>query len=1509
MKNGEKVHAGRLTAMAIALFLFVASVALATGPEVQPLVSLTYSPDSGIPVTLEAMPFAYEGAEGAYWLYLPPEAVHYLASAILQIQDETERYAGGFSPASGQLLSDLGFENAGSSPLHAVPIEYHALDERGEAVAVFWVFVSIEAQEPELPTEEPSSATVMLRYFDEDGVEFEQATLLELTPGEHQVPPSPRQLPEGYELISPALVSVRVDAQGANPSEIVFRYRRTVSVEEPAVAVEVSVAYKDEAGKVIAWGQSVLCAPFELTRITATPEILPEGWTLSGPDVVEVWVDKEGASPQEAVFRVRRSEPLEEPPVALAQEVPIYYLDESDRPIAPAGSIRCEPWVETQVVANPVGLPEGYELASPGVQIVYVDQDGARPTAVVFTYKKMEGLPQESLQETPSDPPLDEPESTPWNVTDPPGTPVPDGVPINLWSEVVSKSVNFRKEASTKSAMQGTFPEGHRFFVLEQKTIGSEVWYRAMTEGREGFVMAEFLRLFSKEESDSFQQTLPTPAPEAVWTQEPVISGPVEITIHFVDEAGEPVASPVEYVCQDGTNTVAADPADLPEGYELIGDAVQYVRVAENRADPPMLTFVYRYAGHVATPAPTKTPEPAPQVAIVNVFYRDQDGKTLHSETATCVEGESNIIHSFPGLLEQEAPGRYELADAAQKTVSVDRDGVASPPEIIFLFKDLHKEITKEIAVHYRLEGSGEAVAPSGVEMCRVGGNDIFARPSGLPDETYELVSENPQRVSLSEDGVLTPAELVFLYIQVPPKPTDTPTPATPEPSPVPDGVPIDLWAETTSNVNFRSSPSDASTSNRIENLKKGTKLWAYDRQTVDGKSWYAVRVNGRDGFIMADFVSLYSQQESDAYQRSLKTPMPTQTAELLDEPTQPPEETATSTPEATSVPSPTATSQIYQGYALTLRQVALRTGISEKDETILATLPADTLLRIWGQASVNGVIWDSAEAIAWAQTGFVPDDALRHISAEEAQPYLNMLKPLETATPAPTAQPVSVSGYAMVLGANVPMRSYFNTNAEITAMLPADSIVEVLGQEYSQDESWHIAGYAGRFGYIREDQLRMLNALEQVGYLESLKTPTPSPLPTETVSPTTSDSLSSYGYVNTDNVRLRKEPGSGAQLKMMQNNAFALVLGTVIQDGELWYRINQGGTEGFVMGKFFNVLPLGQLQTFLQSEAYLSANTLSANTVSTSSSITSVEDFNKTVWQNPTLMAQASYEPFNPLGTPTPSVEAIMTPELSPSPTLEALASFAPMPTTEPQTQRTSSFSAWAAIGIVAVLGGGGGYAYYLYRENRKRAAQRAAQRRQQQTQQASYTASGQPYARPAQPRGGATSPYDPPRPRSPVPQHGTLPYQSQKGSAPAQQTAAFRSPGGGTAGQSTGATPYVKPVGGLDPTQPAAAFRPPEARPPGQPGSTVPYARPSAPGPTQPETAFRPLGGGAAGQAGSTAPYKQPTGAPARTTDPAKMPTPPPGTGSSQATEASETKQPAPETRRRRSDRHSSG
>jgi uncharacterized protein YgiM (DUF1202 family) len=1591
----------KLTAWGLCLFIILGVLAPIYAAEVQAPVSfsLNWLRSDGSQREAVAEPVAYPGFENSYWLYIDEEALG--ADAALNLIDLLGQYPGGFalleasSLESGTPLSALPYQDAGNA-LGDMYLTILALGVQGETLAEYRLYFSISAIEPEPPqAEEPPAVGVVdvpVLYLDISGQPVAEQTWASCQPNAVTPVTAPMTIGE-YTLVGDMAQNVTVDADGVpSHQEVVFTYQKAVQ------AVTIPVYCYDEFNQLIGDHQYTVTVSPGASEIVSAREI--DGYTLADgmPHEVTVTVDADGIpSAEQVTFMYRK--------VVEAVTIPVYCYDEFNQLIGDHQyTVTVSPGASEIVSAREI---DGYTLVDgmPHEVTVTVSADGILSAEqVTFMYRKA-SVPQADqlllgLQDQDDTEASDVPD-VPGEPDAPVAQPIPiiDNDPINRWAVVTASSVNFREGSSKNTDILVKLLRDDMLFIHYQETHSDGPWYKAIAKGRDGYVMAEFVRLLDEEESAAYNATLASPAPTVLPveteipepttepileptteptakptleptteptakptleptteptakptleptteptaeptteptteptiepTQEPmetpVISSPIDITVLYVDEAGHEVAQRQVVQCVDGTNSVEAKPIGLKEGYTLTGDPIQYVIVKNNVADVQSITFVYTRAVAKAT----EVPAPAPKVKIVYVYYRDQSDNTLFTESVSCYQNENNIIFADPSKVPGNKDGRYTLNDVPQKSVLVDNAGNANPAEVIFRFADTWVNLETKVKVHFRT-AEGETLAPSKEEAVVLGVNDVYARPDALPNG-YTLVMAQPQKVTMAQDGSLSPAEVIFIYQRTETVVTASPTPAeitysldpmdayayprsdainfrsspfitgdnvlsvvsrndlahitgslvneqdelwyyadingtkgfikesvvriltehevaalmgytpSPEPEPtaqptaIPDGEPIDLWGEVLKgSVRFRSAPAKAR-GNIVLTLNKGDKVWVYTQKTEDGEPWYHAKANNKDGYVMAELVRLYLLEESEKYQLQLATPMPTQEPPATTVPEATPEATdaPTQEPEATEVAMPADTLLPYQGYALTTQQVALRSGSSEEDDTILETLPAETLLYLWGQTQVGDVVWNSVEALAIARSGFVPDSALRRISGEEAEYHRSLFQPVQTASPEPSPPPQVETGYAITLGDNVPLRRHYDTYAEIDSLLDGSIIVSVLGQEYTQDMTWHLVQYGERYGFIRADQLRMLNEAETAGYLESLKTPLPT-MPPVTFPPVSQDSPSSYGYVNADNVRLRKEPSTDSPVnKMMNKNAFALVLGSVRQPDGIWYHINQSGTEGYVLESYFTVLPLNQLTSYLKSSDYLGANTSAAALPgSAPAQITSVEDFNTGVWKNPAL-AQASYEPFVPPGTSTPLIEAIETPAASGEPTEYPLPSFVPTASEMPDRAKSSSFPVGLlAVGIVAVLGGGGYYAYYMYRDNQKRAAQRAAQQRQQ-AQQAGRQA-GQPSTRPAARQPGYTSPYMPPQPRPPAQGPGTPPPATGPYRPPQQPGSVMGPPQPGA--PKTGTAPHTQLVPpnatrGLQGSVQTPYFRPvqpqqmPEAKPsiPGQPAA----------------------------------------------------------------------------------------
>ena len=1160
------------------------------------------------------------------------------------------------------------------------------------------VFVNVTAQGADVPeitfhyVRRVSDVPVPVYYRDLQGVDLLAPVQQMCHAGDNEIA---APVLEGY-VPDMQTRHVTVTAEGANPDQVIFVYAPLATetptptqtptptetaaptptptpTDPPAPAIaetSVPVYYVDNLGNLLAQAEASVIQGENYIQFN--PDRVSSAYVLQGEQTVRVTVDASGVcAPDSVTF-------LFIAPV----DVTVRYLDFESRQVAEPQTVRCMAGVNP-IDSNPQGLPEGYILADDGRKYVTVDENGADAQEIVFLYAP--------AVQTPTD------------------TPEPSLALVPVYYRTTTGSEPFYVDNTVKCFTGTNTVEANADFVPEG--------YRP--EGPTSVTV-------TVDENGAA-------SPASVEFVYNVSDMTRSVMVYYRGENGQDLAAPQSVAVGVGDRRVAADPALIPEGWQIAGESEYSVRLDEDGTlTPDYLVFTLRQIP--ATEAPTT--QPSPTVAPLDYPMYDMDAYCYPKNDGTA-------LRSFPADDDANLIGRANQG-----------------------------------------------------ELTHVDGYVVNSL-----NETWYIVTVGDQTGYMRDSQVrlLTQEDLNALF--------GTPVPATPSPvpeTPIPDGAIIDRWASLTADsVNFRAEASKQSKTQGKYN--RNQKIFIYDSITMNGEKWYRANIGGRDGYMMARYIDLMSGADSAAYQATLATPMPVRTEAPTDAPaTQAPTD-APATPTLAPTDAPTPSPAPYTGYALTARSVDLRTGITVSDTT-LSTLPAGALLYLYGQAYVNGVCWNSAEEMAGHVSGFVPDDALRRVSAEEAMPYLAAMRQTDTPTP-PTVKPDPYTGYAVTNGGNVMLRNYADEKAEIAAVLDQNEVLWVMSQEYVTGSPyyWEVVQYGKLYGYVRSDQVRMMEPAERAAYEQSLRTLAPAVEYTVTVPPVSQGSMSSYGYVTTNNVRLRSGAGTAnTQIRMMSQYAFALVLGSETVNGQLWYHINQAGTEGYVMADYFKVLSLGELSEFLTSDAYRqsAANAASGSADSAANptgSITSVEDFNSGVWKNPAL-TNVTYEPFsNIIASPTPDVElSASTPAPSPSlePTATAEPSDSPVPlataslnelaTPEPNA-KTSGGSGWIWVGIAAaVLAGGGAYGYSIYRANQRRAAQRAAQRRQQQQQQA--RAGG--YARPTQQ----------------VPAQPQRPQYQQGSQRPPQQTSVFAPPRTQNApGSQTPANPY-QPQNAEGASQPAA-------------------------------------------------------------------------------------------------------
>jgi hypothetical protein len=158
-------------------------------------------------------------------------------------------------------------------------------------------------------------------------------------------------------------------------------------------------------------------------------------------------------------------------------------------------------------------------------------------------------------------------------------------------------------------------------------------------------------------------------------------------------------------------------------------------------------------------------------------------------------------------------------------------------------------------------------------------------------------------------------------------------------------------------------------------------------------------------------------------------------------------------------------------------------------------------------------------------------------------------------------------------------------SQASISSWIAKHQVVYVSWQVFYKGYGWYMSNYNGLSGYIRQEQLRAMTLQEVSAYLSQQTLP--SPMPRQTAAPYDPYARSNYGYVTSDSVDFRQTPG-GTRIGVLNQYAFALVLGSHTSSSTLWYNINQGGTIGWVSGNFFKVMNITEYFFFLNSSDFV---------------------------------------------------------------------------------------------------------------------------------------------------------------------------------------------------------------------------------------------------------------------------------------------------------------------------------
>ena len=825
-----------------------------------------------------------------------------------------------------------------------------------------------------------------------------------------------------------------------------------------------------------------------------------------------------------------------------------------------------------------------------------------------------------------------------------------------------------------------------------------------------------------------------------------------EVMVSYMNQHTE-FASDTVFVTESD-NVVSPDLSFVPADYKAVD--VKPVKISFDAAGSPVpaqVVFTYQ----------------APPVSgMIDVLYVDENGNTFVSETVDLAEGQ-NTVKPNKKLI----PEGYTPVDTEAVTVTLFADGSTSPVNVVFTYQAPAAPAQLASVTFQFVDEAGNKLLPDSTIELEDGVYDpseYAARPEGYayqgPSADWIYVSggkASPDEILFTYRKNSTHAELTVRYVDAIGRELADPQilklkagvhQIAPDQNCIPAGYVLGSgnpsYYEVEVDADMVARPDEIAFTLVAGNVKGYVTVNYVDVSTMENIASQRLTLKpGTHQITGDDSLAGNTYEPSDVSGRSYTVYV---------------DDLGQAEPDTVTFYYQKKQAETYIGYALVNTQTALRNAYNNKDSSIKAILPENTLVYVNGQATVDGVLWSSVQTVLGDRldNGVALASALTPISYDQAQAIMAQYE-------MQTNPNQKIAGYYITLSDNVPLRTYADAQSAAKNWLPVETVVYVSGLEYRNGTGWYASYHAGEGGYIRQDQLRKLTDEEAESYLSSGSIATPAP----STSPNPYDPYgkSSYGYVNSSSVNFRTSPG-GTKIKTLNRYAFCLVLGTREVNGVTWYNVNQNGTVGWVHGDYFHHLNLTELTAFLQSPEYQqgvannsgeSSNTASGSTNSSTGvaqpgNIGSVEDWNVGTWQNTGVSAQTSYAPFNPIATatPVPSVSPEASAQVTPTPTF-VIGTMIPINYTDESTETQSSTAPWGLIaaGVVLIGGAGGVYAYAMNQNHkRKAAAARAAQARRAQA--AAWGGQPQNPQGAAAGRPDGANPYNVSQPQNPYAQSG---------------------------------------------------------------------------------------------------------------------------------------------------------
>lgn len=320
-----------------------------------------------------------------------------------------------------------------------------------------------------------------------------------------------------------------------------------------------------------------------------------------------------------------------------------------------------------------------------------------------------------------------------------------------------------------------------------------------------------------------------------------------------------------------------------------------------------------------------------------------------------------------------------------------------------------------------------------------------------------------------------------------------------------------------------------------------------YGTVLSNGRTWYLVRTDTEQGYVMGDFVEVVNNTGT------VVTAIPGV---------------------ATAAPAPSAV----QGYVMTTaNKVYVRKAAGTNAGIYGQVANAGTVLPIVGPSVTNNaVVWYSVEFEG--HYGYIHGRYVTVLNADQSTAYQNG-QPMPTATPTPTPAPKPVD-YIQTTTDKVWIRKSPSTAASTKGQAALGAVFHFTGTTTAGGAQWYRIEYMGGTCYIMAKYCRVMTDAEYAAYqgttLPGTVTATPDPA-----------NMSNIAVTNMEKVIVRASGASnGKQIALLYkaNQVCTLLGGTNVSGGYTWYNVSVNGVSGWIRGDLLRILTTSEAQFYNQT-------------------------------------------------------------------------------------------------------------------------------------------------------------------------------------------------------------------------------------------------------------------------------------------------------------------------------------